>query len=138
MYAQTTQSGSGMVMTAQATDDCEHERDPKPEQAGPAGVGQALEHRIQPARPVVDEPALEVPVGSVQAGTICFVLCAANAAQRLAVDRAAKGEVAALTITKQPKPVTPLAFPKASRSVSALARTSRSRTMRPSSLSVSR
>src|SRR5206468_9906648 len=38
------------------------------------------------------------------------VACAANEAQRAAVDRAAKGEVAALAVAKQPRPVTPLAF----------------------------
>jgi thiol-disulfide isomerase/thioredoxin len=36
--------------------------------------------------------------------------CAANAAERAAVDRAAKGEVAALAVAKQSRPVTPLAF----------------------------
>ena len=53
---------------------------------------------------------LYVTFGSGGKETAEAQACAANAAQRLAVDRAAKGEVAALTITKQPKPVTPLAF----------------------------
>jgi thiol-disulfide isomerase/thioredoxin len=51
-----------------------------------------------------------VTIGSGGKETAEAKACAANEAQRAAVDRAAKGEVAALTITKQPKPVTPLAF----------------------------
>jgi thiol-disulfide isomerase/thioredoxin len=51
-----------------------------------------------------------VTIGSGGKETAEAQACAANAAQRAAVDRAAKGEVAALAVAKQPKPVTPLAF----------------------------
>jgi thiol-disulfide isomerase/thioredoxin len=53
---------------------------------------------------------LYVTIGSGGKETAEAQACAANAAQRAAVDRAAKGEVAALAVAKQPKPVTPLAF----------------------------
>jgi thiol-disulfide isomerase/thioredoxin len=53
---------------------------------------------------------LYVTIGSGGKETAEAKACAANAAQRAAVDRTAKGEVAAMTIAKQPKPVTPLAF----------------------------
>ena len=38
-----------------------------------AGVRQAFEDRIQPARTMVDDPTFELPVERDQAGTICFV-----------------------------------------------------------------
>jgi thiol-disulfide isomerase/thioredoxin len=53
---------------------------------------------------------LYVTIGSGGKETAAAAACAATAEQRAAVDRAAKGEVAALTVAKQPKPVTPLAF----------------------------
>jgi thiol-disulfide isomerase/thioredoxin len=53
---------------------------------------------------------LYVTIGSGGKETAEAQACAANAAQRAAIDRAAKGEVAAMAIAKQPKPVTPLAF----------------------------
>ncbi|HEX3182655.1 MAG TPA: TlpA disulfide reductase family protein [Beijerinckiaceae bacterium] len=53
---------------------------------------------------------LYVTIGSGGKETAEAKACAANAAQRAAVDRAAKGEVAALAIAKESKPVTPLAF----------------------------
>ncbi|MEA2759192.1 MAG: hypothetical protein QOH65_1805 [Methylobacteriaceae bacterium] len=53
---------------------------------------------------------LYVTIGSGGKETAEAKACAANAAQRVAVDRAAKGEVAALAVAKQSKPVTPLAF----------------------------
>jgi thiol-disulfide isomerase/thioredoxin len=53
---------------------------------------------------------LYVTIGSGGKETAEAQACAANAAQRAAVDRAAKGEVAALAVAKQSKPVTPLAF----------------------------
>ena len=56
-----------------AVDRAENSREHDPEQPEPAGVGQPFEHRIQPTRAMVDDPALEVAVGGDQAGTICFV-----------------------------------------------------------------
>jgi thiol-disulfide isomerase/thioredoxin len=53
---------------------------------------------------------LYVTIGSGGKETAAATACAASPEQRAAVDRAAKGEVAALTVAKQPKPVTPLAF----------------------------
>jgi thiol-disulfide isomerase/thioredoxin len=53
---------------------------------------------------------LYVTIGNGGKETAEAQACAANAAQRATVDRAAKGEVAAMAIAKQPKPVTPLAF----------------------------
>lgn len=53
---------------------------------------------------------LYVTIGGGGKETAEAQACAANAAQRAAVDQAAKGEVAAMTIAKQPIPVTPLAF----------------------------
>ena len=53
---------------------------------------------------------LYVTIGSGGKETAEAQVCAANAAQRAAVDRAAKGEVAAMAIVKQSKPVTPLVF----------------------------
>jgi thiol-disulfide isomerase/thioredoxin len=53
---------------------------------------------------------LYVTIGSGGKETAEAKACAANASQRAAVDRAAKGEVAAMTITKQSKPLTPLVF----------------------------
>jgi thiol-disulfide isomerase/thioredoxin len=53
---------------------------------------------------------LYVTIGSGGKETATATACAASPEQRAAVDRAAKGEVAALTVAKQPKPVTPLAF----------------------------
>jgi thiol-disulfide isomerase/thioredoxin len=53
---------------------------------------------------------LYVTIGSGGKETAEAQVCAASAAQRAAVDRAAKGEVAAMMIAKQAKPVTPLAF----------------------------
>jgi len=46
--------------------DGEHESDPNPEQAEPAGVRETFEERIQPARAMVDEPALEVAIRAEQ------------------------------------------------------------------------
>jgi thiol-disulfide isomerase/thioredoxin len=51
-----------------------------------------------------------VTIGSGGKETAEAKACATNEAQRAAVDRAAKGEVAALAVAKQSKPVTPLAF----------------------------
>src|SRR5207248_5495492 len=56
----------------------QNERQRDPEQAEPPRVREPLEDRIQPARAVVDNPALEVAVGGDQAGTICFV-CSTSA-----------------------------------------------------------
>ncbi len=53
---------------------------------------------------------LYVTIGSGGKETAEAQACATSAAQRAAIDRAAKGEVAAMTITKQPKPVTQLVF----------------------------
>jgi thiol-disulfide isomerase/thioredoxin len=53
---------------------------------------------------------LYVTIGSGGKETAEAKACAANEAQRAAVDRAAKGEVAALAVAKQSRPVTPLAF----------------------------
>jgi thiol-disulfide isomerase/thioredoxin len=53
---------------------------------------------------------LYVTIGSGGKETAEAKACAANAAQRAAVDRAAKGEVAALAVARQSKLVTPLAF----------------------------
>jgi thiol-disulfide isomerase/thioredoxin len=53
---------------------------------------------------------LYVTIGGGGKETAEAKACPANATQRAAVDRAAKGEVAALTVAKQPKPVTPIAF----------------------------
>jgi thiol-disulfide isomerase/thioredoxin len=51
-----------------------------------------------------------VTMGSGGKETAEAQVCAATAPQRAAVDRAAHGEVAALAVAKQSKPVTPLAF----------------------------
>ncbi len=51
-----------------------------------------------------------VTMGSGGKETAEAQVCAATAPQRAAVDRAAHGEVAALAVPKQSKPVTPLAF----------------------------
>src|SRR5207244_3764168 len=56
----------------------EDERQRNPEQAEPSRVRETLEDRIQPARAVMDDPALEVAVSGDQAGTICFV-CSTSA-----------------------------------------------------------
>jgi thiol-disulfide isomerase/thioredoxin len=53
---------------------------------------------------------LYVTIGSGGKETAEAKACAANEAQRAAVDRAAKGEVAALAVAKPSKPVTQLAF----------------------------
>jgi thiol-disulfide isomerase/thioredoxin len=53
---------------------------------------------------------LYVTIGSGGKETAEAKACAANEAQRAAVDRAAKGEVAAMAVAKPSKPVTPLAF----------------------------
>lgn len=51
-----------------------------------------------------------VTIGSGGKETAEAKACAANAAKQAIIDQAAKGEVAAMTVAKQPKPVTPLAF----------------------------
>jgi thiol-disulfide isomerase/thioredoxin len=53
---------------------------------------------------------LYVTIGSGGKETAEAKACAANAAKQATIDEAAKGEVAAMTVAKQPKPVTPLAF----------------------------
>ncbi|MBV9395129.1 MAG: TlpA family protein disulfide reductase [Methylobacteriaceae bacterium] len=53
---------------------------------------------------------LYVTIGSGGKETAEAKACAANTAKQAMLDRAAKGEVAAMTVAKQPKPVTPLAF----------------------------
>jgi thiol-disulfide isomerase/thioredoxin len=53
---------------------------------------------------------LYVTIGSGGKETAEAKACAANEAQRAAVDRVAKGQVAALAVAKPSKPVTPLAF----------------------------
>ncbi|MBV8849979.1 MAG: TlpA family protein disulfide reductase [Methylobacteriaceae bacterium] len=53
---------------------------------------------------------LYVTIGSGGKETAEAKVCAADAVKRAAVDRAATGEVAALTVAKQPRPVTALAF----------------------------
>jgi thiol-disulfide isomerase/thioredoxin len=53
---------------------------------------------------------LYVTIGSGGKETAEAKACAPNAANQAMLDQAAKGEVAAMTIAKQPKPVTRLAF----------------------------
>jgi thiol-disulfide isomerase/thioredoxin len=68
---------------------------------------------IVPAAGVIAVAAaalLYVTIGNGGKETAEGQACALNATQRAAVDRAAKGEVAALAVAKQSKPVTPLAF----------------------------
>jgi hypothetical protein len=45
-----------------AIESAQHERNDYPEEPEPAGVREPFEDRIQPARAMVDDPALEVPV----------------------------------------------------------------------------
>jgi thiol-disulfide isomerase/thioredoxin len=83
--------------------------DPK-EQPAPRRL---LSHALIPAVAVSVVAAaalLYVTIGSGGKETAEAQACATNQALRAAVDRAAKGEVAAMTIAKQPKPVTPLVF----------------------------
>ena len=68
---------------------------------------------VAPAVAVIGVAAaalLYVTIGSGGKETAEAQACAANAAQRAAVDHAAKGEVAALAVAKHSKPVTPLVF----------------------------
>jgi thiol-disulfide isomerase/thioredoxin len=53
---------------------------------------------------------LYVTIGSGGKETVEAKACAANTAKQAMIDQAAKGEVAAMAVAKQPKPVTPLAF----------------------------
>jgi thiol-disulfide isomerase/thioredoxin len=53
---------------------------------------------------------LYVTMGGRGKETVEASACATTPAQRAEIDRAAKGEVAALAIAKAPKPVTPIAF----------------------------
>jgi thiol-disulfide isomerase/thioredoxin len=53
---------------------------------------------------------LYVTIGSGGKETAEAKACAANTAKQAMIDQAAKGEVAAMAVAKQPKPVTPLAF----------------------------
>jgi thiol-disulfide isomerase/thioredoxin len=78
----------------------------------PASRGQRI-RALVPALAVIAVAVaalLYVTIGSGGKETAEAKACAANAAQRAAVDRTAKGEVAALAVAKQSKPVTPLAF----------------------------
>ena len=59
--------------TPAAVGRAEHERDGYPQEPEPAGIRKPFEDRIQPARAMVDDPALEMAVEGDQAGTICFV-----------------------------------------------------------------
>src|SRR5439155_25751441 len=54
-------------------DRSERERQNDPQKAEAPGVREPFEEWIQPARAMVDDPALEVAIGGDQAGTICFV-----------------------------------------------------------------
>jgi thiol-disulfide isomerase/thioredoxin len=86
--------------------------DPTEPPAQPAARGFRA-RTILPAVGVIAVAAaalLYVTIGSGGKETAEAKACAANEAQRAAVDRAAKGEVAALAVAKQSRPVTPLAF----------------------------